>query len=64
MLNLTNEELATIRIAILGKIDDICVYVRECKQHNNESGERFWQESYDKHTNLLNKLYDYSLLNK
>ena len=64
MHNLDNNELATIRIAMLGKIDDICKYIRDCEKYNNESGKMFWKDSYEVHTKLLNKLYDHDLLNR
>ena len=51
------DELATIRIALLGKIDDIQGYIKMAQESNQPIYVKYWEESLDKHTTLLNKLY-------
>jgi hypothetical protein len=57
MKDLNNDELATIRIAILGKIDDMHKYLKDCENEGNYTGKAYWQESIVRHNELLNKLY-------
>lgn len=57
MQNINNNELATIRIALMSKIDDISIYLKDCEKYGNETGKLYWQESIVKHRELLDKLY-------
>ena len=54
---LDNNELSTIRIALLDKIDLIQGYIKLCNELHQPIGAKYWEESLDKHTTLLNKLY-------
>ena len=51
------DELATIRIALLGKIDDIQGYIKMAQESNQPIYVKYWEDALDKHTTLLNKLY-------
>ena len=57
MEQLNNDELATIRIAMLGKIDDMHKYLKDCDTQGNYTGKVYWQESIVRHNQLLDKLY-------
>ena len=50
-------ELATIRIALLDKIDKIKDCIKLSYELDQLSEAKFWEISLDKHTTLLNKLY-------
>lgn len=50
-------ELSTIRIALLDKIDNINKYIEMAKESNQPIYVNYWKESLDKHTTLLDKLY-------
>lgn len=63
MNKLDNNELATIRIALLDKIDDMGEYIKMCDEHGNVTGKLFWEETLTKHRTLLNKLYDMQINN-
>lgn len=64
MSKLNNNELATIRIALLDKIDDMGKYIKMCEEHGNVTGKLFWEEAMNKHRTLLNKLYDMQIHNQ
>ena len=64
MHNLDNNELATIRIALLDKIDNISGYIKMCEEQNQIIAKHYWQETQVKHRTLLNKLYDMQLHNQ
>lgn len=64
MPNLDNNELATIRIALLDKIDDMGKYIKMSDEHGNVTAKLFWEEAMDKHRSLLNKLYDMQIHNQ
>ena len=55
--DINSDELATIRIALLGKIDDIQGYIKMAQECNELIHLKYWQDALDKHTTLLNKLY-------
>ena len=57
MQNINNNELATIRIALMDKIDNMHKYIKDCERFNNLTGKLYWQESIVKHRELLEKLY-------
>jgi len=50
-------EIATIRIALLDKIDKINEAIKITEEINNETERVFWKELLERHTTLLNKLY-------
>ena len=50
-------EIATIRIALLDKIDDVQKYIKMAQDLQQPISVKYWEESLDKHTTLLNKLY-------
>ena len=50
-------EIATIRIALLDKIDNIKTYIQMSNDLKQPISAKYWEESLDKHTTLLNKLY-------
>ena len=54
---LDNNELATIRIALLDKIDLIQGYIKLANELHQPLGAKYWEEALDKHSRLLNKLY-------
>ena len=64
MNKLDNTELATIRIALLDKIDNISGYIKMCDEHGNVIGKLFWEDTQVKHRTLLNKLYDMQIHNQ
>ena len=57
MQDINNNELATIRIALLDKIDKINEAIKIAEEINNETDRVFWKELLERHTTLLNKLY-------
>ena len=57
MQNINNNELATIRIALLDKIDDVQKYIKMAQDLQQPISVKYWEASLDKHTTLLNKLY-------
>ena len=57
MQNINNDELATIRIALRDKMDEINKYIRTNEQENNLIGKLYWEESMNRHKQLLDKLY-------
>jgi hypothetical protein len=57
MKDISLDELATIRIALLDKIDNIMKYIRTNQEQQNIIGVKYWQEALDRHTTLLDKLY-------
>lgn len=57
MQNIDNNELATIRIALMDKIDNMNKYAKDCEKFNNLTGKMYWEESIVKHNELLDKLY-------
>jgi hypothetical protein len=56
--NISGTELATIRIALSDKIDKINEAIKIAEEINNETGHVFWKELLERHTTLLNKLYN------
>jgi len=50
-------EIATIRIALLDKIDDVQKYIKMAQDLQQPISVKYWEASLDKHTTLLNKLY-------
>ena len=54
---LDNNELATIRIALLDKIDLIQGYIKMANELQQPLAAKYWEETLDKHSTLLNKLY-------
>ena len=57
MQNINNNELTTIRIALMEKIDNMHEYIKDCEKYGNETGKLYWQEAIVKHRELLDKLY-------
>ena len=57
MKDIDANELATIRIALLDKIDKIKDCIKLSYELDQLSEAKFWEISLDKHTTLLNKLY-------
>jgi len=57
MKDINNNELATIRIALMDKIDNMNKYAKDCEKFNNTLGKMYWEESIVKHNELLDKLY-------
>lgn len=55
--DIDNNELTTIRIALLDKIDKINEAIKIAEEMNNETERVFWKELLERHTTLLNKLY-------
>ena len=54
---LDNNELSTIRIALLDKIDLIQGYIKMANESQQPIYVKYWEEALDKHSRLLNKLY-------
>ena len=50
-------ELSTIRIALLDKIDLIQGYIKIANEIHQPLAAKYWEETLDKHSRLLNKLY-------
>ena len=57
MKDISDNELATIRIALLDKIDNIKDYIKMAQDLKQPITVKYWEISLDKHTTLLNKLY-------
>jgi len=58
MQDINNNELATLRIALMDKIDKMDEIVKNCKKTNDITSELYWQEAIVRNTELLNKLYN------
>ncbi len=58
MQDINNNELATLRIALLDKIDKMDRIIKECEKTNDQLSKLYWEEAIVKHNELLNKLYD------
>ena len=58
MQDINNNELATLRIALMDKIDKMDRIVKECEKTNDQLSKLYWEEAIVKHNELLNKLYD------
>ena len=57
MQTFNNNELATLRISLMDKIDKMDKIVENCQKTNDQLSVLYWQEAIVKHTELLNKLY-------
>ena len=55
--DIDNNELSTIRIALLDKIDLIQGYIKMANELQQPIYVKYWEEALDKHSRLLNKLY-------
>ncbi len=58
MQDINNNELATLRIALMDKIDKMDKIVKDCEKTNDQLSKLYWEEAIVKHNELLNKLYD------
>jgi hypothetical protein len=58
MQDINNNELATLRIALMDKIDKMDTIIKECEKTNDQLSKLYWEEAIVKHNELLNKLYD------
>jgi len=58
MQDINNNALATLRIALMDKIDKMDRIVKDCEKTNDQLSKLYWQEAIVKHNELLNKLYD------
>jgi len=58
MKDINNNELATLRIALMDKIDKMDRIIKECEKTNDQLSKLYWEEAIVKHNELLNKLYD------
>jgi len=58
MQDINNNELATLRIALMDKIDKMDRIIKECGKTNDQLSKLYWEEAIVKHNELLNKLYD------
>ena len=58
MQDINNNELATLRIALMDKIDKMDRIIKDCEKTNDQLSKLYWQEAIVKHNELLNKLYD------
>jgi hypothetical protein len=58
MKDFNNNELATLRIALMDKIDKMDTIIKECEKTNDQLSKLYWEEAIVKHNELLNKLYD------
>ncbi len=58
MQDINNNELATLRIALMDKIDKMDKIFTDCEKTNDQISKLYWQEAIVKHNELLNKLYD------
>ena len=52
-----NNELATLRISLMDKIDKMDKIVENCQKTNDQLSVLYWQEAIARNTELLNKLY-------
>lgn len=57
MQNFNNNELATLRISLMDKIDKMDKIIKDCEKTNDQLSALYWQEAIVKHNDLLNKLY-------
>jgi len=57
MQDINNNELATLRIALMDKIDKMDRIIKECEKTNDQLSKLYWEEAIVKHNELLNKLY-------
>jgi hypothetical protein len=57
MQTFNNNELATLRISLMDKIDKMDKIIKDCKKTNDQLSALYWQEAIVKHNELLNKLY-------
>ena len=57
MLTFNNNELATLRISLMDKIDKMDEIVKNCQKTNDQLSVLYWQEAIARNTELLNKLY-------
>jgi len=58
MKDFNNNELATLRIALMDKIDKMDEIVKNCEKTNDITSQLYWQEAIVRNNELLNKLYD------
>ena len=58
MQDINNNELATLRIALMDKIDKMDRIIKECEKTNDQLSKLYWEEAIVKHNELLNKFYD------
>ena len=58
MQEINNNELATLRIALMDKIDKMDRIIKDCEKTNDQLSKLYWEEAIVKHNELLNKLYD------
>jgi hypothetical protein len=58
MKDFNNNELATLRIALMDKIDKMDEIVKNCEKTNDTTSQLYWQEAIVRNKELLNKLYD------
>ncbi len=58
MKDINNNELATLRIALMDKIDKMDRIVKDCEKTNDQLSKLYWQEAIVRNTELLNKLYN------
>jgi hypothetical protein len=58
MQDINNNELATLRIALMDKIDKMDRIIKECEKTNDQLSKLYWEEAIVKHIELLNELYD------
>ena len=57
MQTFNNNELATLRISLMDKIDKMDKIITDCEKTNDQLSVLYWQEAIVKHNELLNKLY-------
>jgi hypothetical protein len=57
MQTFNNNELATLRISLMDKIDKMDKIIKDCEKTNDQLSALYWQEAIVKHNELLNKLY-------
>ena len=57
MQTFNNNELATLRISLMDKIDKMDKIIKDCEKTNDQLSALYWQEAIFKHTEFLNKLY-------
>ena len=58
MKDINNNELATLRIALMDKIDKMDEIVKNCEKTNDITSQLYWQEAIVRNNELLNKLYN------
>jgi hypothetical protein len=58
MKDFNNNELATLRIALMDKIDKMDEIVKNCEKTNDITSQLYWQEAIVRNNELLNKLYN------